>query len=354
VSGVGIARTHHIGTYRAGVTRRHLLKLAGASAATLAAGGQLSSALADPQSDNAPWLTNPADTKLIGADNLPIVGLPPSTRMRVVRSLGDGSIEVWVPRFGLYGAVQPPSVVPTPAPSQSDLMGEYAIGPNLIGRVGLPGRVSGASNLRSWPTVQGDTLLRTMPHNTPLRVLDSVEGDNGEPWYSVNVLDPTAQQTAANGFVHNSLVRVPRMRDQPTSSDRSDNRGRHFQADLLEPALLTAFEDGSPIWASLALKGTDANRTPLGPHFIQARVENETMTSERVTPPIARNAPGGYYLENVLYTQYFTADGASIHYNYWSNNWGYAGTHGCLGLGLNEAKFAWDWASVGTAVYIFE
>src|SRR5207237_986738 len=26
------------------------------------------------------------------------------------------------------------------------------------------------------------------------------------------------------------------------------------------------------------------------------------------------------------------ADGASIHYNYWSGNWGYAASHGCLGL----------------------
>ena len=63
--------------------------------------------------------------------------------------------------------------------------------------------------------------------------------------------------------------------------------------------------------------------------------------------------PGGYYLKNVLFTQYFTSDGASIHYNYWSSNWGYAGSHGCLGVAYNEAKFAWDWADVGTPVYVF-
>ena len=60
-----------------------------------------------------------------------------------------------------------------------------------------------------------------------------------------------------------------------------------------------------------------------------------------------------YYLTNVLFTQYFTPDGASIHYNYWSSNWGYAGSHGCLGVAYNEAKFAWDWADVGTPVYVF-
>jgi hypothetical protein len=85
-----------------------------------------------------------------------------------------------------------------------------------------------------------------MPHNTPLRVLDSVEGDLGEKWYSVRVLDPMAAQTVATRYIHSALVRVPRLRDQPTSSDRSDNRGKHFQADLLEPALLTAFETAHP------------------------------------------------------------------------------------------------------------
>lgn len=32
------------------------------------------------------------------------------------------------------------------------------------------------------------------------------------------------------------------------------------------------------------------------------------------------HAPGGCHLEHVLYTRYFTSDGASIHYNYWSSN----------------------------------
>jgi len=128
---------------------------------------------------------------------------------------------------------------------------------------------------------------------------------------------------------------------------------RHFEADLKEPAMLTAFEDGQPIWSTLTLKGTVSNRTPAGIHRILWRIPNETMTSERVYPPIPRDAPGGYYLKNVLFTQYFTSDGASIHYNYWSSNWGYAGSHGCLGVAYNEARFAWDWADVGTPVYVF-
>jgi lipoprotein-anchoring transpeptidase ErfK/SrfK len=53
-----------------------------------------------------------------------------------------------------------------------------------------------------------------------------------------------------------------------------------------------------------------------------------------------------------LFTQYFTGDGASIHYNYWSGNWGYAASHGCLGLTYADSAFLWSWAGLGTAISI--
>jgi hypothetical protein len=39
------------------------------------------------------------------------------------------------------------------------------------------------------------------------------------------------------------------------AADRA-GRGRWLEADLMEPATLTAFEDGAPIWSTLAIKGT--------------------------------------------------------------------------------------------------
>ena len=80
------------------------------------------------------------------------------------------------------------------------------------------------------------------------------------------------------------------------------------------------------------------------------RVANETMDSATIGIP--RNSARGYYLRNVLYTQYFTGGGASLHYNYWSGNFGYSGSHGCLGLTLEDARWLWDWANVGTTLHI--
>ncbi len=75
---------------------------------------------------------------------------------------------------------------------------------------------------------------------------------------------------------------------------------------------------------------------------------------DSATLVITNAGPGGYLLKNVLYTQYFTADGASIHYNYWSGNFGYRGSHGCLGMNLDDALWFWEWADVGTPLVVKE
>ncbi|MGI9146002.1 MAG: L,D-transpeptidase, partial [Chloroflexota bacterium] len=307
----------------------------------------------DPQSGDVEWVTNHIDMWLVGADGQAVVGLPRWIRMRVVGGFPNGQIQVWVPRFDLVGRVASNTIGPVPAPSTADLEAERVEGPDVLyGGINMPARVMGGGNLRTWPGVE-NTPLRALGHNSPVRVLDSVAGDDGAEWFRVNWLDSVTGEPLALGYMHNSLVRLPRLPYSSASPDRADATGRHFEADLKEPALLTAFEDGAPIWSTLTLKGTISNRTPPGAHKILWRVPNETMTSERVYPPIPRDAPGGYYLKNVLFTQYFTSDGASIHYNYWSSNWGYAGSHGCLGVAYNEAKFAWAWAEVGTPVYVF-
>ena len=338
-----------------GLTRRDFIRLTGAltgAAGAIVGLATAGVAHADPQSADAAWIANHLETRLLGADGLPIVGLPRWSRMRVLRGLPNGMIDVWVPRFNLTGLAAVSAIGPVPAPDQDDLEAERQDGPPFMGGIGMPGRIVGGANLRTWPVV-GNNLLRTVGHNAPVRIVDSVEGDDGEEWYRANGLDTRTYQPVTLGYIHHSLVRLPRLRYTSPSPDRGDTPGRHFEADLREPALITAFEDGAPVWSTLTLKGTVSHRTPSGVHHILWRVPNETMTSERVYPPIPRDAPGGYYLTNVLWTQYFTSDGASIHYNYWSSNWGYAGSHGCLGIAYNEARFAWDWADVGTPVYVF-
>ncbi|MCC6174151.1 MAG: L,D-transpeptidase [Chloroflexi bacterium] len=202
------------------------------------------------------------------------------------------------------------------------------------GKGTIPARIVGGANVRSSPGVADGNIVARLGHNDGVGVLGQVKGTDGEVWYRIG----------AREFVHNSVVRLP--------SDFPPHPGNLLVVELTEPVIITAYESAKPVYSALSLHGTIGWGTPTGFFTILRRVENETMSSE--TLGIPRNAPGGYYLKDVLYTQYFTGDGASIHYNYWSSNWGYAGSHGCLGVNYDDAVWFWNWASVGTPMVIRE
>jgi lipoprotein-anchoring transpeptidase ErfK/SrfK len=119
---------------------------------------------------------------------------------------------------------------------------------------------------------------------------------------------------------------------------------------LLPITKVVAYEGQTPVRTMLALRGIPRFPTPTGVFSILRRVPNETMDS--MTLGIPHNSPFGYLVKDVLYTQYFTPDGASLHDNYWSSNFGGAGSHGCLGLSYADSKWLWDWASIGTPVIV--
>src|SRR5260221_7850130 len=187
-----------------GLSRRSFLKVhvAGAAVAGIASLALPRFAYADPLADDAQWIANHVETRLLGADGQPVVGLPRWSRMRILRGLPSGLIEVWVPRFDLVGRVPGNAIGPVPSPTAADLADEKLDGPPLYaGGIGLPGRVAGGANLRTWPLV-GNNLLRQLVHNAPVRVIESVEGDDGEEWYRVHWLDSATQVPAGLGYLH--------------------------------------------------------------------------------------------------------------------------------------------------------
>jgi hypothetical protein len=195
-----------------------------------------------------------------------------------------------------------------------------------------PARIVGGANIRSAPSVEDGNVVGKVVHNEGISVIGEVKGSDGELWYKIG----------DNQVVHGSLVRMPtRYAVLP---------GKLIVAELTDPCIVTAYEDGHWIYSSLSLKGTTAWQTPTGVFTIVRRVANEIMSSEGLGIP--RDAPGGYYVKDVLFTQYFTNDGASIHYNWWSSNWGYSGSHGCLGMNYDDALWFWQWAEIGTPLVI--
>jgi lipoprotein-anchoring transpeptidase ErfK/SrfK len=115
-----------------------------------------------------------------------------------------------------------------------------------------------------------------------------------------------------------------------------------------------AFIGAQPVRVALVTTGMPGWETPTGDFRVYRRVENETMDSEGLGIPV--DSPDGWYVDNVLYTQYIFS-GITLHYNYWRPQ-SYFGnipsSHGCVGLGYSDAKFFWDFADIDTRVVVYE
>jgi hypothetical protein len=236
-------------------------------------------------------------------------------------------VYVFNPRTQNFAYVDIDDVGPAGEPPAS-----YLAMPDAKRVLNIPARVSGRSILHDEPTQAEGTPTWPLDNNHSITVEAEVTGEDGGSWYRLE----------EGGYLKEEDVRMPR-----TVSQRP---GKWIDADLRAPALVTAYENGEPVYTAMVITGTSAWPTPVGEFVIGRRVANETMSSDTIGIP--RSAPGGYHLTNVLYTQYFTGSGHSIHYNYWSGNFGYAGSHGCLGMNLEDSKFFWDWAGPGTPVSI--
>ncbi len=278
------------------------------------------------------WVSNYRETELwAGAEEgAPSLGkVPQFRRFLVVEPQNGDRLKVWSPEKDQVGYLEASAVGPS---GPSVWVSSHPTRP--LRRVGLPGRSLGdKAYLRSLPVHDDETELRQLPHNTAVVVKEAVATSDGREWYLVE----------GGGYILASEVRLPR------PVERS-HPGRWIDADLAEPTMVTAYEGDRVVFSAMAIRGISATPTPEGTFEIVRRVSDETMDSETIGIP--RDSPHGYLLKNVLYTQYFTADGAALHYNYWLGKFGYAGSHGCLGLNLKDARWLWDWAKIGTTVVV--
>jgi len=196
-------------------------------------------------------------------------------------------------------------------------------------------------NVRTAPSTSA-AIVDTLSRGDVVAVFGSVQGE------AVNPGNSTWYTTKSGWYIYSGGTGA--VGGQGSSSNLARS-GRWIDANL-STATVSAMEGSRVVYKALTTEGTPAYPTPVGNFTIQRRVYSETMDSSTIGIPT--NAPGGYYLTGVLYTQYFV-DGVALHYNYWSPASAFgsqAGSHGCLGLTLQDAKFFWDFATIGTPVVV--
>jgi hypothetical protein len=315
------------------LTRRGLLGLVAAAAGT-SVFPKL--AFADPWAADAArsivWVrTNSADvTVRLGPDTR-------ADRLCLVRSgtilraldVVDAWTQVYDPRVDVTGYVRADLLEPAVTPARYLFLPDRAVETDLstvmIATTDVP--------LCFYPS--RDPLAQAVMLDASDRetIVGTVTGDDGATWFKTDDGYYLPGAELFNGAAPHEFT------------------GRWLDVTLGGAAHVVAYDQDEPVRTFYAIKGTARFPTPPGTWSIVRRVANETMDSS--TLGIPRASPGGYYLKNVLYTQYFRGSGESLHYNWWSSAWGTPGSHGCLGLSLADSRWLWDWAAIGTPVSIY-
>jgi len=213
--------------------------------------------------------------------------------------------------------------------------------PALDEELDRTGHIDQATPASFYPPDDPAAAYTELSAGASVHITGSATGDDGQAWY----------QTDNGDFVPASAVEFPSAPAAPmVAMPQRTFAGHWVDVNLNLPARMVAYDGSTPVRSMYTIIGRGPLATPSGTFSIIRRVANETMDSSTVGIP--RNSAGGYYLTNVLFTQYFLSGGQSIHYNYWSSNFGYPGSHGCLGLSYADAAFMWSFAGMGSTVAI--
>ncbi len=202
------------------------------------------------------------------------------------------------------------------------------------------GAALGETNVRSEPTTKAE-IVDILEYGDPVTVSAWVRGEEvfqgADQWAEIG---PGRFVYSRNIGRNAPVLPPPLPADAPAS-------GRWIDVHLIQQ-LMTAYEDRNPVRVAVTTTGMAGWETPTGLFSILVRVPNETMTSGAI------GAEHYYKLEDVLFTQYFTDFGHAIHFAWWRTpeTIGRPGSHGCLNLLLDDARFFWDWADIGTPVFI--
>jgi lipoprotein-anchoring transpeptidase ErfK/SrfK len=154
-------------------------------------------------------------------------------------------------------------------------------------------------------------------------------------------------------YVFSTLLRSQSVATTPPLPSEAPRTGRWIDVNLTLQ-IATAYEGSAAVKSVLISGGRPGWETPRGTFQIQRRVAKETMDGGTLAGQGPNGAGARYKVENVRWTQYFTADGSAIHENYWRNpaTFGMPGSHGCIGMAPADAAWFWDFATTGTPLLI--
>ncbi|GAB4510932.1 MAG: hypothetical protein OHK0046_08340 [Anaerolineae bacterium] len=143
--------------------------------------------------------------------------------------------------------------------------------------------------------------------------------DEGWRWYMIG----------PNQWVKQTFVaKAQKLEEMPEGVS-----GRWVAIDLYEQTLV-AYEDDTPVYATLISSGLPRTETNEGLFTVWARLERDAMSG-------ATGAPNAYALQSVPWVMYFD-DSISLHGTYWHDLFGYRQSRGCVNLTISDARYVFQ------------
>jgi len=121
--------------------------------------------------------------------------------------------------------------------------------------------------------------------------------------------------------------------------------GKYIDVSISHQAM-TLFEDGREINQFLVSTGKYGMPTPQGEFVIRKKETNHWSGSYRLWMPYSMNFSGPFYIHELPYWPSGYHEGES--------HLGRRVSHGCVRLGIGPAAYVFNWAEIGTPLYIHE
>jgi lipoprotein-anchoring transpeptidase ErfK/SrfK len=138
-------------------------------------------------------------------------------------------------------------------------------------------------------------------------------------------------------------------KDSKDKDDKAKPSGEKWIDVNLSAKTVTAYQGDTPVWGPRTMvDGKPGNDTATGSYEIYLRYEKQDMTN---AANYDEDDPRYYYNEDVPWVQYWH-NGYAFHGAPWRSSFGYSGSHGCINLPVSDAKWLFDWASIGTRVEV--
>jgi hypothetical protein len=128
----------------------------------------------------------------------------------------------------------------------------------------------------------------------------------------------------------------------PPAGAPSDS-SKWMEVDLTNQ-MFRAWEGETLVYETVAATGRPAAPTLTGQWDTYSHLRYDDMSG--ATPD-----QGDYELEDVPYVMYYDR-GYAIHGTYWHQNFGWPQSAGCVNLTIADAAWAYNWADLGTTVYV--